>query len=184
MVFIGEYLGTIEEFLPMDGTYVEDGKIYASVIGDLRQNNERKIVLNLKPPKIAVRSIVLAEVTDVRRNSASATIRRILGHKQNVSIPAGIFISQISDAYVDDVSTFFGVGDIIKAKIVRNEKNLLDLSTKGNLGVVKAFCKRCRHELILNKEKIGSKTLICPSCKKEEIRKTAGDYGVVKDVLF
>jgi len=168
----------------MGGTYVEDGKIYASVMGNLIQNNERRIVLNLKLPKQEIGSIVLAEVTDVKKNSASATIRKILGHKQNMSVSAGIFVSQISDAYVDQVSNFFSAGDIVKAKIVRNEKNLIDLSTKGNLGVVKAFCKICRHELILNKEKIGSNTLICPGCKKEEIRKIAGDYGAVKDVFL
>jgi len=184
MVFIGEYIGTIEEFLPRDGTYTENGKIYASIIGNLIQNNERRIVLNTKLPKQVVGSIVLAEITDVKKNSASATIRKILGYKQNMSISAGIFVSQISDAYVDQVSNSFGAGDIIKAKIVRNEKNLIDLSTKGNLGVVKAFCKTCRHKLILNKEKIGSRTLICPECKKEENRKIADDYGAVKDILF
>ncbi|NCN64814.1 MAG: hypothetical protein GW779_02495 [Candidatus Altiarchaeum hamiconexum] len=184
MVFIGEYIGTIEEFLPMDGTYTEDGKIYASVIGDLIQNNERRIVLNLKIPKRAVGSTVLAEITDVKKNSASAIIRKILGYKQNMSVSAAIFVSQISDEYVDQVSNSFGVGDIIKAKIVRNEKNLIDLSTKGNLGVVKAFCWLCRHELILNKKKIGSRTLICPKCKKEETRKISDDYGAVKDILF
>jgi exosome complex component CSL4 len=32
-VLIGDYLGTIEEFVPGDGTYAEEGKIYASTIG-------------------------------------------------------------------------------------------------------------------------------------------------------
>ncbi|CEG11576.1 putative Exosome complex RNA-binding protein Csl4 [groundwater metagenome] len=183
MVFIGDYIGTIEEFIPEDGTYVEDGKIYAAVMGDLKQNNEKKIVFNMKLPRLMVGSIVLAEITDVRNNSATAKIIKFLRYKQNVFVSAGIFVSQISDEYADKVSSFLGVGDIVKAKIVRNEKNLIDLSTKGNFGVVKAFCKVCRHELILNKEKIGSKSLICPNCKGAETRKIASDYGDVKDVF-
>jgi len=183
VIFIGDYIGTIEEFIPKDGTYVEDGKIYAAVMGDLKQNNERKIVFSMKLPRLIVGSIVFAEITDVRNNTATATIRKFLGYKQNFSVSAGIFVSQISDGYVNNVSNFLGVGDIVKAKIVRNEKNLIDLSTKGNFGVVKAFCKVCRHELILNKEKIGSKSLICPNCKTEETRKIANDYGMVEDIF-
>ncbi|MDI6730687.1 MAG: exosome complex RNA-binding protein Csl4 [Candidatus Altarchaeum sp.] len=183
MVFIGDYIGTIEEFIPEDGTYVENGKIYAAVMGNLKQNNEKKIVFNMKLPRLRVGSIVLVEITDVRNNSATAKIIKFLGYKQNVFVSAGIFVSQISDEYVDKVSSFLGVGDVVKAKIITNEKNLIDLSTKGNFGVVKAFCKVCRHELILNKEKIGSKSLICPNCKGTETRKIASDYGSVKDVF-
>lgn len=184
MVFIGDYIGTIEEFIPGDGTYIEDGKIYAAVMGDLKRNNERKIVFNTKLPRLRVGSIVLAQITDVHDNSATAKIIKFLGYKQNISVFSGIFVSQISDEYVDKVSNFLGVGDIVKAKIVRNEKNLIDLSIKGNLGVVKAFCKVCRHELVLNKERIGSKFLICPNCKRIEKRKIASDYGNVKDIFY
>lgn len=183
MVFIGAYLGTIEEFIPGEGTYVENGKIYAAVIGDLKQNNEKRIIFNPRLPRLRVGSIVLAEIMDVKDNSAIAKITKFLGYRQNVSIFAGIFVTEISDAYVDKVNNFLGVGDIVKARVIKNEKNLIDLSIKENFGVIKAFCKVCRHELILTREKIGSKLLICPNCKREETRKIASDYGAVKDVF-
>jgi len=182
--FIGEYLGTIEEFLPMDGTYVEDGKIYTSVIGDLVQKGERKGIRCLKIPKINVGSVVLAEIDNVKKNFGSAIIRKILGYKQNISFPAKIFVSEISDTYIDDAGNFLGVGDIIKAKVVKNEKNLINLSIKGGFGVVKAFCKVCRHELVLSMERINSHILVCPVCKRRETRKIADDYGIVKDIFL
>ncbi len=40
-ILIGDYLGTIEEFVPGKGTYAEDGKIYASNIGRDIMNTPR-----------------------------------------------------------------------------------------------------------------------------------------------
>ena len=41
---IGDYLGTIEEFVPGDGTYADEGKIYASNIGRMILDREKHIV--------------------------------------------------------------------------------------------------------------------------------------------
>lgn len=178
MAFLGDYIGTIEEFLPGNGTYVENGKIYASNIGKVEVDDiERKISIG-KSHKISVGQIVFCEVLDIRKNMATVLISKILGSKNEVAAKANIFISNISDKYIDRVEDAFGIGDIIEAKVIKVENNLIDLSTEGNFGVVKAFCNRCRHTLV----KKGNK-LFCENCGKDKIRKTAYNYGFVKEIF-
>lgn len=178
MAFVGDYIGTIEEFIPGNGTYVENGKIYASNIGKVEiDDRERKIMIG-KTNKISIGQTVLCEVVDLRKNMIVVVINKIIGCKNEVSYKAAIFVSNISDKYVEHLEDAFCIGDIVEAEVVKIENNLIDLSTRGKFGVVKAFCNRCRHNLI----KKGDK-LFCENCEKEKIRKTSYNYGFVKEIF-
>jgi exosome complex component CSL4 len=174
---IGQYLGTTEEYMAGDGTYAEDGKIYAAVLGEKSIDSERHTVsVKGKPmPEIKPGQIVFGEVQGARKNIVTVIVSRIEGLKDKIEVKTGLYVSNISNSYVEKVEDMFGIGDIVKAKVIKVDNDLIDIETKGSLGVVKAFCKNCRTPLL----KKDDTTVECPSCKRKDTRKTASDYGNV-----
>ena len=179
LCMVGDYLGTIEEYVLGEGTYAEDGKIYAANIGASKLDKEKHVVSvltkNLGEPR--VEKIVYCEVTGFRKNVVSVSVAKIEDFKMDVDFRAEIYVSNISDKYVEKPESLFGIGDVVKAKIIKIEPNTIDLSTKTDLGVVKAFCKVCRSPLVKSDKFEG--TCVCPSCGNHEKRKIAKDYGNV-----
>jgi exosome complex component CSL4 len=176
---IGDYLGTIEEFVPGEGTYADDGKIYASNIGKavLDQENHTARVDGKSPSELKVGQVIFGEVLNIRKNIVTVIARKVEGVKGEIDVKMGIYVSNISNSYVEKPDNMFGIGDIVKGKVIKIEPGMIDLSTKGDFGVVKAFCKRCRYPLEDSEKSEGK--LVCPSCGHKEQRKVAGDYGNV-----
>jgi exosome complex component CSL4 len=182
IVMIGEYIGTIEEYMPGEGTYAEDGKIYASSVGRkvLDSKKHRAEVLGKHLPSLKVGQVVFGEVLNVKKSVVTLIVSKIQGQKGVLDEKTMIYVSNISDKYVSSPEDYFKVGDIVKAKVIKIEPGMIDLSTKGKLGVVKAFCSRCRNPLTLSKKYRGK--MECPVCKHVELRKTAEDYGNVSQI--
>jgi exosome complex component CSL4 len=174
---IGEYLGTTEEYIPGEGTYAEDGKIYAATIGEkiLDKENHKAIVKGKNMPEIKPGQVVFGEVQGARKNMITIIVSKILGIKEEIEVKTGLYVSNVANSYVEKVEDLFGIGDIVKAKVIKVDQDLVDVETKGDLGVVKAFCKKCRTPLL----KKGEMDMECPSCKHKEKRKIASDYGNV-----
>ncbi len=179
---IGEFLGTIEEFMPGKGTFAEDGKIFASQIGkkviDMERHEAR--VLGRELPALAVGQEVFGEVIMMKPQMAIVDVQKIKGQVGNISERTTIFVSNIDNKYVDNPSDMFGLGDIVKATVFKMDNGMIDLSTKGDYGVVKAFCKRDRIALIKSEKNEGK--LECPVCKHIEKRKISPDYGQVSEL--
>lgn len=183
ITLIGDYLGTIEEFVPGEGTYADDGKIYASNIGIaiLDQKNHTVRIEGKIQPELKVGDIVFGEVLSVKKNAVTIIVRKIMGFEEFLDIKTGLYVSNISNTYVESAESMFGIGDIVKGKVIKIEANLIDLSTRDNdLGVVKAFCKRCRFPLVKSEKYRGK--MECPSCGHREDRKIASDYGNVAKI--
>ncbi|MBN2250856.1 MAG: exosome complex RNA-binding protein Csl4 [Candidatus Altiarchaeota archaeon] len=179
---IGDYLGTIEEFVPGKGTYAEEGRIYASTMGKVVIDNESHTV-NVEgkfPPVLDKGMVVFGEILDIRKNAAVVIIRRIMGYEGEVDIKAGLFVSNIADGYVEKPEDVLAIGDIVKGVVIRIEAGLIDISTKGDMGLVKAFCRRCRCPLEKSQKNDG--LMLCPCCGNKEKRKTAPDYGNVAEM--
>lgn len=180
-VMIGDFLGTIEEFMPGEGTYAQDGKIYASKIGkkiiDLEKHEAK--VMGKTIPKIDIGQTVFGEVVMMKPSMAIVNVQKIQGQNGVIDERTTVFVSNIDDKYVENPQDMFGIGDIIKAKVFKMDSGNIDLSTKGDLGVVKAFCKRCRTPLDKSEKNEGK--LECPSCKHIEKRKIASDYSKVSE---
>ncbi len=178
---LGDYLGTIEEFVPGEGTYSDDGKIYASNIGKAMVDKENHIAkIDAKmPPEIKKGEVIFGDVLGVRKNTVTVIARKIQGVKGDIDAKTSIYVSNISKGYVDKPEDLFGIGDIVKGVITKMDHNLIDISTKeDNMGVVKAFCKRCRHSLDCVDAPSGK--LVCPSCGHREQRKVSKDYNKVE----
>lgn len=175
----GEFLATAEEFVPDEGVYEENSGIYSAVTGvTLRDIDSKKISVHPKtetPPEFSEGDIVIGRITNIRGQIANVDIGAIRG-KNNREIPfsvdAIIHISEISDDYVDEIRDEFRPLDIIRAKVKAVGKDSVKLTTKGeSLGVLVAFCSRCRNLL----EKKNSK-LKCPHCGDMTSRKITNDY--------
>ncbi|MBD3389318.1 MAG: RNA-binding protein [Candidatus Altiarchaeales archaeon] len=180
-VMVGDYLGTIEEFTPGEGTYAEEGKIYAAKVGFKAIDSKRHVaeVKGKGLPALAVGQTVFGQVMGFRTSMVTVIVSKIAGQKGNIDERTAIYVSNIDDSYVEKPEDLFGIGDIVKATVVKMDGNVIDISTKGDYGVVKAFCKRCRKEM--EKSDKGKDKLKCPSCGHIEKRKIAKDYGKVSD---
>lgn len=181
-VMIGDYLGTIEEFLPGEGTYAQDGKIFAACIGKKVLNHEKHLaeVKGKSIPNIKVGDVVFGEVMNIRRSQVTVIVSKIKDIDTLIDERTSIYVSNIADSYVDSPDDMFAIGDIVKAEVLKMNNGLIDLSTKGDYGVVKAFCRRCRNPIVKSESKKGK--MECPVCGHVEMRKAAADYGNVKDI--
>lgn len=181
MVLPGDEIAVEEEYVASDGTYVRNGKIYASQTGTLTLDDNECIakVEPYNPPNILkAGDIVYLTIDDTRKTMATATAIMKEGSERGIasSTVATIHVSKITSDYAENVSDQFRKGDLVRGKVI-SVKPSLQLTTKDkHLGVVRAQCGQCKTEL----ERKGPKNLFCPKCKKTQPRKLADDYGNVE----
>ncbi|WP_297469181.1 exosome complex RNA-binding protein Csl4 [Thermococcus sp.] len=184
LVLPGDYLGVIEEFMPGEGVREENGELYATRAGKVRINQEKMEIsvepVTDTPPLPKVGDVVLARVIEVKPQAVIVQLLQIEGRENDREIAtsklAGIHISQIKEGFVEDITKEFKIGDIVRAKVIANEKSPIQLTTRDkDLGVVYALCSRCRTPLIRRGDK-----LICPRCGNVETRKLSPYYRKVK----
>ncbi len=184
LVLPGDYLGVIEEFMPGEGVREENGELYATRAGKVRINPEKMEIsvepVTDTPPLPKVGDVVLARVIEVKPQAVIVQVLQIEGRENDREIAtsklAGIHISQIKEGFVEDITKEFKIGDIVRAKVIANEKSPIQLTTRGkDLGVVYALCSRCRTPLIRRGDK-----LICPRCGNVETRKLSPYYRKLK----
>ncbi len=176
----GEFLATEEEFVPGFGTYLDEGNVYSSNIGnvekDIKKREVRIRVLTRIPLPMKRGAVAYGRVAQVSDNVAIIDISP-MKKGQFVYLPRGLThvlpVSEVKRGFVKSMKDEFKVGDIVKVKIIEIRPTGVVLTTRSSeLGVVKAFCTQCRHPMILKKGK-----LICPNCGNEERRKLSIEYG-------
>lgn len=176
----GEFMGTEEEYVPGSGTFMDGERIYATISGDAK-DEQRTLTVAQKPrlEHIGVGAVIIGVVGNVIEPIALVSINRgsEAGSRYGDSPDnAVLHASMIRRGYVKNVRDEMKIGDIIRAKVVDVRNGELRLSTDAeDLGVIKAFCAKCRHPM----EK-GGETLQCESCGAKDNRKTASDYRSVK----
>ncbi len=171
----GDELATSEEYISGDGTYEDDGIIYAAIIGQKDFDEAEKIakVRGFNPPPILKPGdIILGEVTNVSNSIANVKISgpekgKVAGN----NLSGVIHVSKIKEEYIKDARHEYHIGDMIRARIEQIEPSIQLATNAEELGVLKARCFRCRG-ILSNKD--GS--LFCPVCERNESRKLAGDF--------
>jgi len=179
-VLPGEHIGTVEEFSPSFGVYAKDDEVLSSNTGELDidiKSHVARVTCATRIPKMQKENIVtLGIVANVFEQKALIDLIPFKS-KSFYFVPqeiaAILHISKVKRGYVEKMSSQIRTGDIVRVKIIDTNKHSVNLTTDGkNLGVIKAYCTRCRHEL-----KKKDFNLICDNCGNEESRKTAFDYG-------
>jgi len=179
VVIPGEEIGTAEEFICGYGTFERDGKIFASIVGVLKidENERRADIIPINPPPIIRRnSTVYGVIEDIKPAMAIVDVvsvdnklREIAGTTQGT-----IHVSKISQKYVENVGAMLRIGDIVRAGVLQSSPTLQLYISAEHLGVIKAYCIKCRKPLIRKGE-----TLYCENCDRVETRKIANDYGQI-----
>jgi exosome complex component CSL4 len=177
VVMPGEEIATSEEFAVGEGTYEREGKILASVTGFVELDNGEMVarVLGLNPPRLLkAGDTILGEVSEVR--GTMVNIQSIApeeaGRRMTGQDMGTIHISKVTDGRSDDLRELFRLGDVVRAKVIQ-VKPSLQLTTAGpDLGVLKAFCTKCRSPMALKKAE-----LTCDNCERVERRKLAKGYS-------
>jgi len=175
----GDFLSTEEEYIPGKNTYVsEEGDVCSDSLGKSEIDNTEKSVSvdSLKNVEMLdVGTTVYVKVSMIKPNSVFVEIIAAEKDGKKRVVPgamAAIPVRNISRDYVEKLGDFFGVGDIVKAKVSFYAPYGTDLTTsEHDLGVIKAFCKKCRKPLYL-----FGKQLKCRSCGSNESRKISNDY--------
>lgn len=170
IILPGEKIGTEEEYLAGENTFVKEGKIFSKTIGKIVINQENKeiSVEGKQIDEIKFGDIVIGKVTLVKESTA---VIELLSAEQNKRITgvktAQLPIRNVSNEYVKDLKKVIKIGDIIRAKVVMSSPLAMDLNTKEKgLGVIKAYCSKCRKEMNFNNNQMA-----CLSCGNIEDRK-------------
>lgn len=179
-VFPGDEVAVEEEYLASDGTFANDGVIYASQIGILELDDDDCVarVVSPNPPNILKNGdIVYAIVADIRNTMATADVVAKEGTDRGLGgeTYATIHVSKISQGYTDDVSRELRKGDFIRARVTGIKPSLQLTTKEDHLGVIRSLCGQCKTELVRK-----GKGLYCPECERSMPRKLADDYGDVK----
>ncbi|MBI5228555.1 exosome complex RNA-binding protein Csl4 [Candidatus Micrarchaeota archaeon] len=168
MAVPGEFLATTEEFMPSEGTYESEGKIYASIAGMKKEDARRRSVsvIGSEIKKLKRGDIVYGIVQDLYDTVA---LVRFEPEKKAAasSTYAYLRISEIKRGYVESFRDFLKIGDLIRAKVIEITPLGIYLTlAEKDLGVLKGFCSNCRSELELK-----GTVLVCPECRNNERRK-------------
>jgi len=178
-VIPGDYIGVAEEFLPGNGAYEDNGKIYATLVGNLELDMSRRSANVYSKtnvvPQIKEGDIVYGEVVSVKPQMVYVDLLALEGYtdkKLSANTKARIYVSQTSKQYVKSISTEFKNGDIVRARVVDTKGDAIRLSTAEDcLGVIRAVCSVCKKTLEIKDGKLE-----CSYCSSKETRKTADDY--------
>lgn len=173
----GNKLGVIEELLPGQGTYVDEGNIYALTTGDaLVDLSDRRVTVlpKVRQPLVPrIGSVVSGVVNSVQENSIEVRIVKIDEKSVSGFFTGVLHISNVSDRFVKTMFDAFKPGDLVEAKVISTANRTVHLTTEEpKLGVVYAFCSYCGSPL--NYE---DRALRCVACRKIENRKIASGYG-------
>jgi exosome complex component CSL4 len=180
LVLPGDLLGTAEEFVPGQGTYEDQGRVYAALCGHLRVDPQARAVSVLALhaiPRLAEGDLVYGRIEELKSAMAIVTILASASSRRGVpGEPEGtVHISKAREGYTESLSTEFGVGDIVLARVLQAKPTVKLTTAPPQLGVVSARCQSCH--AILSGD--GKGTLHCPRCGATERRKVARDYGAL-----
>ena len=140
-VIPGDELGVEEEFMPGDNAFVDGGVVYSAATGKVQfDDKSRKVSVRPTtklPPVPLDGEIVLAKVSYMRGQFARMEIFAIEGEagRQIPSAPEGaVHISQAKHSYVKDLESEFQLGDIVRAKVINQDRDPIMLTTATTVG--------------------------------------------------
>lgn len=174
----GDHLAAEEEFSSGENTFEENGEIISDSMGTALKDSKQRSVSVLAQKKLLplkVGSIVLGKVTVVK--SSSVGIEIFAGRNGNdrqvvYSSFASLPVRNVASGYVRNLGENFKIGDIVRAKVAMVSPVGIDLRTnEQDLGVIKAFCSKCRQSLNL-----FGRMLKCTNCGSSESRKISSEY--------
>lgn len=175
-VLPGDKIAVIEEFLPDETCYEQDGGIYSKIFGRV-VTDPKKHKISVIPDKphrtIKNGDIGLGRVEFMKKQIASVNIYHLNQENLPIPISAVLHISEASRRFVRNMYEVTRPGDWVRFRIIRSIKPVYISLIGDGLGVVISYCIQCGHEL----DYIRINTLECPSCEYIQPRITSKYFG-------
>jgi exosome complex component CSL4 len=167
----GEALAYAVEYVGGNNTIeLEDGMLYPERVGIKEVNEEdRSVKVTAKKEARIVKpgDLVYGKVYKIFSQMTLVEFQPVekgLGGERTF---AYLRVSELDKGYAESIRDYLRTGDYLKARVKEVKPLGIYLTMReDDLGVVRAFCSRCRHEL--NED--GK----CPECGRHETRKWAG----------
>jgi exosome complex component CSL4 len=175
-VLPGDKIAVIEEFLPDETCYEQDGGIYSNTVGRVVTDTKRhKISVVPKNPHRTIRNgdIGIGRVEFMKKQIASINIYHLNHDKQEIPVSAVLHVSEASRRFVKNMYEVTRPGDWIRFRIIRAAKPVYVSLIGEGLGVIIAYCIQCGHELNFKRRN----TLECPNCDFKQTRITSKHFG-------
>ena len=104
----GDKLGIIEQYLPGEGTYDDNGEIKSAVLGNVKINQKKKVisvVSDAKPALLKVGDTVYGQITDIKPQRANVKIECMKDNARPLALPymGAIHISQAKKDYLENI---------------------------------------------------------------------------------
>lgn len=169
MTVPGDQLAIVEEFQPGFGAFEEDGIVYASIPGNPKMESAVAQVQNptaIRP--LARGDLVYAIVRNVYDQVALLEFQSV-PYRAATNTYAYMRIAHVQRGFTEHFRDVFRIGDYVRARV--HEVKPLDIyltMADADLGVIRAFCASCRHELPVTK-----RDLTCKNCGRRQQRKIA-----------
>ncbi len=181
-VLPGEELASIEEFIPGNGTYVDEeaGVVRAAVRGTARYNMAARIVEVIPLKRLRIPRAGSSAVGMVMQVRHDVVLVELYGEVRLQPGPAWLYeysgrflgaipISNISEEYVKSIEDYYRRGDIVLAKVLNNTNPYHLTTVEPPYGVLYAECSRCGALL----EPVNPRSMKCPKCGHVEKRKVS-----------
>jgi exosome complex RNA-binding protein Csl4 len=165
----GQTITTEEEFAPGKNTFVENGYVKATNIGEAEfDNNTKEVLIKSNTLKVLARDdIVIGRVSLVKESVVVVDIIKAENGAVLLITRGQIPAKFVAKAYVTNVKDYYKVGDYIRAKVISASELAVDLATnETGLGTTTAFCSNCKKPMQFSNDK-----LMCFSCGASEKRK-------------
>ncbi|MBI5223797.1 exosome complex RNA-binding protein Csl4 [Candidatus Micrarchaeota archaeon] len=151
----GEHLGSYEEGEPGENTFSQNDEIFSLSLGE-REDKGGKIQIKssgrkVEQPKMNM-EVYCAVIKTTLNNAICDCIssNEAQGKGRGVKFTAVLPVTEIRRGYVEDLRNEVKTGDIIKARIIKTTRTGYEISiSPQGLGVVRAFCPKCRDPMAL-----------------------------------
>jgi exosome complex component CSL4 len=172
LVLPGDKIAVIEEFLPDETCYEQEGGIYSKVLGHVVTDPKKhKISVIPKKSHLLLKNgdIGVGRVEFMKKQIASVNIYHLNQEDVLIPINAVLHISEASQRFVKNMYEVTRPGDWLHFRIIRALKPVYISLIGEGLGVIFSFCIQCGHELEYKRRNL----LECPNCELIQPRMTS-----------
>jgi len=168
VVYPGDFIATVEEREPGANTFEENGSVFSAITGKNASTQRAACVSGKAIRKLARGDDVIGLVQDLYDTIALVEFQPVNPLAAASNTYAYMRISEIQRGYTESFKGFLHIGDVFKAKVVDVTPLgiYLTIAERG-LGVIRAFCTRCRKQMALEKDGFFR----CAECGSAERRK-------------
>ena len=183
-VLPGDFLGGEEEFAAGENAFADSQGVFATVAGKpVADAGKRVVGVSGKGKRpVAKGDLAFARVEDLYDQVALVSFVPVAVEAASFNNFAYLRISQVDVGFTQSFRNNMGIGDFLRARVLEVTPLGIYLTIAfKDLGVIRAFCSRCRKEL----KHAGKNEFSCPECKTKELRKTPDNVeAVASEVLL